>query len=246
MKKIDRKTSYFLSVIVVLITNVLFFSCEEDKTCDERTDSSVIVSLHHITKLDTIKLTRITFDSIRIIRQTEDMAILVGKQFKKATVYFNGLPSVYDKTTPLDTINLFANTIDSIRLESYKGNKYLFKYALIWKVFQHEDPIDSLLINGLGLPTIFNSANNNGINPSLPLDLNADSSIFTFSSAGQSDEITIKHEMTTELLSPTCGFSLNFTIKDPIKYTTNFIDSITISNYEVTPQSTNPHISIYY
>lgn len=234
------------SVLMALLLCLVLWACEEDKTCDERTDSTVIIALNHITATDSVNLTQTAFNKVTIYRQSEEKAILVGSQVKKTTLYSKGLATTIEKTTPLDTVTLTPFSFDSIRLEGYQENKYLFKYALIQNVFQHEDVMDSVIITGQGLDSIiFNSKTADGGHPTLPLDLNADSTTFSFSMGGQKDEIKLLHSMSTEMLSPTCGFAMNFILKSG-RHSTHIIDSISIINKDVTPQSTNIHIAIYF
>lgn len=229
---------------IAIIFSLLFYACEDDKTCDEYTESNLIVKLVHNQAAKIKTLTQPKFDSVKFVRVSEQKALLIGNQLEKATLFFDG--DSFPQIT--DTIDIIGAETDSITLYSTAKTRLHINASYLAPLFAHEDQIDSILIGGDNLSTLFyNSRTDAAI--ALPLDFTSDISRYTFTTTNITDFFQITYSTEQELLSPTCGFVFNFTIKDDTEKNTHslqIIDSIKITNKYVTPQSTKAHIIIYY
>ena len=231
---------------------LLFYSCEEDKTCDEYTESNLIVQLIHIEATDSITLSHPKLDSVKFYRVDEENAILTGTQLAKATIFFEADSILTEKVLKTDTIVLMGAELDSIRLYSTTGAHFLLRASSLAKLFIYEDPIDSILIggekNGNTINDVFYNSKTD-VSVVLPIDFSSEITKYTFTTSGVTDTFQISYSTETNLLSPTCGFIFNHTIKDDSvnNYSTvQIIDSVYINNKYVTPQSTKAHLTIIF
>ncbi|MGM0532015.1 MAG: DUF6452 family protein [Bacteroidota bacterium] len=87
------------------------------------------------------------------------------------------------------------------------------------------------------------SANRRGV--SLPLDPSKDFSHFIFVIGSWNDTVKINYSRELNLVSQACGFMTDFHIKEA-KTTHHLIDSIVVTNKEITQNEDETHFKIYF
>lgn len=152
--------------------------------------------------------------------------------------------------TPLYTPSLSVIFIILLAVSCVPGSCFEETNAFVKATFYSDSTgliltPDSLSLYATGRDTslIYNRSAN--VKPALlPLDASTGECSFVIKINGVPDTLTFSYSSYPHLLSKECGYTFFHTIEDPV-YTTNIIDTITVTKNTITTQS-EENIRIYF